>query len=152
MTWHDNLVEDDHSIREILLSAKKIAVIGIKDETRLHEAAHSVPAYLKENGFEVFPINPEFDQVFGTKTIDSVLDLYEPVDVVLIFRAPGNVPDHAKEILEMNEKPSVVWMQSGITSMSSAKQLAAAGVKVVQDHCIYRDHLRLVGSRALAAA
>ncbi len=137
------MIEDDEEIREILRSIKKIAVIGIKDESRENEAAHSVPKYLHSKGYEIYPVNPHCERVFGKPCYDTILDVPEAVDVVLIFLSPGKVPKHAKEILSLENKPSVFWMQTGIRNMKAAHKLARAGIKVVQDHCMYMDHLRL---------
>lgn len=144
MGWHDYLIEDDEGIREILRTIRKIAVIGIKDETHENEAAHSVPKYLKSKGYKIFGVNPNYDTVFGEPCYDTVHDLPEPVDAVLIFRRPGNVSMHADQILAMEQKPKVVWMQTGIRNMEAAHKLARAGIKVVQDHCMYMEHLRLI--------
>ncbi len=144
MSWHEYLVEDDERLRRILKSVKKIAVIGIKDENHANEAAHSVPKYLQQHGYEILPVNPKCDTVFGKKCFASVSEITEPVDAVLIFRRPGNVPQHADEILSMEHKPAVVWMQSGIRNMEAAHKLAKAGIQVVQDHCMYMEHLRLI--------
>ena len=151
-TWHDFLVEDDEGIRKILQEVKHVAVIGIKDESHQHEAAHSVPKYLKEHGYKISAVNPKYDTVFGETCYNTIAEVGEEVDLVLIFRAPGNFPAHAEEVLELSHLPMAVWMQSGITSMNAAHVLAAKDIKVVQDHCIYRDHLRLIGDRELVAA
>lgn len=144
MSWHDNLIEDDNHLREILRTARRIAVVGIKDERHQIEAAYTVPAYMQEKGYEIIPVNPKYPSVLGKDCVDSLTSLPEPVDAVLVFRAPSNVPEHAREVLKMEKKPKVFWMQSGIRNMDAAHKLAAAGVKVVQDHCIYREHLRLI--------
>lgn len=146
MSWHENLIEEDEDIRNILRASRKIAVVGIKDESHRGEAAYSVPEYMYENGYEIIPVNPHYEHVFGMNCRKSLNDVTEHVDAVLVFRAPKNVPDHANEVLEMHDKPGVFWMQSGIRSMNAARKLANAGVKVVQDHCIYRDHLRLLAA------
>ncbi len=144
MRWHDLLIEDDEEIRRILRTVQKIAVIGIKDETRKDEAAHTVPRYLHQKGYEIYPVNPHFERVFGKPCYDTILDVPEPVDAVLVFRKPSNVKMHAKETLSLEKKPLVFWMQTGIRNMEAAHQLAKAGIKVVQDHCMYMDHLRLI--------
>lgn len=146
MNWHDYLIEDDNEIRGILRSAKKIAVVGIKDESRKNEAAYMVPEYMKKNGYDIVPVNPKFPSVFGKPCVDSLTELDEPVDAVLFFRRPTNITAHTEELLSMERKPKVVWMQSGIRNMNAAHKLAAAGIKVIQDHCIYRDHLRLIAA------
>lgn len=152
MGWHEYLIEDDESIRHILRSIQRIAVIGIKDETKRDEAAHSVPAYLRSKGYEIVAVNPHYDRVFGEECYDTIADVPEPVDAVLVFRAPRNIPPHVEEVLQLDESPRVFWMQSGIAHMDAAHRLAKAGIKVVQDHCIYREHLRLFREDAMFAS
>ena len=146
MGWHDNLIEEDDDIREILRASRKVAVVGIKDESHKGEAAYSVPEYMHEHGYEIIPVNPNYRTVFGRECLRSVKEIPEPVDAVLVFRAPKNVPEHAEEVLEMPAKPRVFWMQSGIRNMNAARKLANAGIQVVQDHCFYREHLRLLAA------
>lgn len=146
MGWHDNLIEEDDDIREILRASRKIAVIGIKDENHNGEPAYRVPAYLQQQGFEIIPINPNYRRALGRECLRSVTEIPEPVDMVLVFRAPRNIPQHADEVLKMPHKPRVFWMQTGIRHMNAARKLANAGIRVVQDHCIYREHLRLIAA------
>ena len=146
MIWHENLIEEDDDIRNILRASRKIAVVGIKDERHNGEAAFSVPDYMRSNGYEIIPVNPNYEKVLGTNCRKSLADVTEPVDAVLVFRVPKNIPGHANEALKMHEKPRVFWMQSGIRNMYAARKLANAGVKVVQDRCIYREHLRLLAA------
>lgn len=146
MDWHAYLVDSDESIREILKTSRTIAVVGIKDETHAHEAAHSVPAFLYSHGYKIIPVNPYYKSVFGIPTLASLNEIREPVDIVMVFRAPANVIPHAEEALKL--KPKVFWMQTGIRNQEAAFRLARACIKVVQDHCIYMDHLRLIRTAA----
>jgi hypothetical protein len=142
MDWHNYLVDSDEAIREILKTSRTIAVVGIKDETHEHEAAHSVPAYLFMRGYRIIPVNPYYKSVFGIPTLAALDEINEPVDIVQVFRAPANVMMHVEQALKL--KPKVFWMQSGIRNQEAAYKLAKAGIKVVQDHCMYMDHLRLI--------
>lgn len=142
--WRKKLIEDDEALRKILQQVKKVAVIGIKDSSRGHEAAFTVPNYLAEHGYEIIPVNPSVDTALGKKAYDRIGEVPDKLDMVLIFRAPNNIPLHAAEVLEMENKPAVFWMQTGIRNMDAAHKLAKAGIQVVQDHCIYREHLRLI--------
>ena len=142
MSWHANVIDNDEQIRQILKQSRTIAVVGIKDETREYEAAHSVPAYLYKHGYKIIPVTPVYKSFFGIPTVPSLLDIKEPVDIVQVFRAPANIPPHAEEALRL--KPKVFWMQTGIRHQQAAHKLAAAGILVVQDHCMYMDHLRLI--------
>jgi hypothetical protein len=142
MNWHENVIESDEQIREILKKSRTIAVVGIKDESRPFEAAHTVPAYLHKHGYKIIPVTPIYKSFFGIPAVPSLIDIKEHVDIVQVFRAPGNIPPHAEEALKI--KPKVFWMQTGIRNQHATHKLAAAGIKVVQDHCMYMDHLRLI--------
>ncbi len=146
MDWHDFLVDSDESIRQILKTSRTIAVVGIKDESHAHEAAHSVPAYLYSRGYKIIPVNPNYKSVFGIPTLSSLSEINEAVDIVILFRAPANVTMHVGETLRL--KPKVLWMQTGIRNQEAAHKIAKAGIKVVQDHCMYMDHLRLIRAAA----
>ncbi len=142
--WHDYLIEDDENIRKILRNVKRIAVIGMKDESHEQEASHTVPRYLVEHGYDVIPVNPQCEQILGKACYETLSSVTEPVDAVLVFRAPGKVPPHADEAINLEKKPAVFWMQTGVRNQGAARRLANAGIKVVQDHCIYAEHLRLI--------
>ncbi|MCA9731380.1 MAG: CoA-binding protein [Deferribacteres bacterium] len=142
--WHDYLIEGDERIREVLHDIKKIAVIGMKDETHENEASYTVPRYLQDHGYEIIPVNPGCTSILGRTCFDNLTSITEPIDAVLVFRSPSKVPPHAKETIELEHKPKVFWMQHGIRNMDAAHKLAAAGIKVVQDHCMYSEHLRLI--------
>jgi predicted CoA-binding protein len=146
MDWHNFIVHSDETIRQILKTSRTIAVVGIKDENHAHEAAHSVPAYLHSRGYKIIPVNPKYKSVFGIPTLNSLSEIDEPVDMVIMFRAPANVPMHVDEALRL--KPKVLWMQTGIRNQEAAHKLAKHGIKVVQDHCAYMDHLRLIRAAA----
>jgi len=146
MDWHDYLVDNDESIRQILKTSRTIAVVGIKDETHAQEAAHSVPAYLQSRGYKIIPVNPHYKAVFGKPSFSTLSEISEPVDIVMMFRAPANVPMHVDDALHL--KPKVLWMQTGIRNQDAAHKLAKNGIKVVQDHCMYMDHLRLIRASA----
>jgi hypothetical protein len=148
MNWHENVIEEDEQIRRLLKTSKTIAVVGIKDESRPFEAAHTVPAYLHKHGYKIIPVTPVYKSFFGIPSVPSLSEVKESVDIVQVFRAPANIPPHADEALKI--KPKVFWMQTGIRHQEAAHKLAAAGIKVVQDHCLYMDHLRLI--RALESA
>ncbi len=146
MDWHGNLVDSDEAIRHILKNSHTIAVVGIKDESRPNEAAHSVPAFLYSRGYRIIPVTPIYPSVFGIPSVASLEEIHEPVDIVQVFRAPRNVMDHA--LLALKLKPKVFWMQSGIRQQEAAHRLAVSGIKVVQDHCMYMDYLRFVRAAA----
>lgn len=143
--WRENLVEDEEALRRILEESRSIAVIGIKDESRANQPAYSVPRYLYEHGYKIYGVNPNYASVFGQPTYDYLTDIEEAIDIVDVFRAIPNIPKHAEEALQ--KRPGVFWMQLGIRHPQAAERLARAGIKVVQDRCIYVEHRRLVAGR-----
>ncbi len=132
----------DEAIREILASARTIAVVGIKDDPA--EDAHRVPRYMQDHGYRIVPVNPKVERVLGERAAPSLAGIDPPVDLVNLFRAPDHIPAHVDEILAMSPLPRTVWMQLGIVHGGAAARLRAAGIAVVQDRCIMVDHRRLI--------
>ena len=126
-------------IAEILRSAKTIAVIGAS--LKPERPAHWISVYLKEQGYKVIPVNPAHSVILGDKCYKSLRDIQEPVDIVDIFRQPEAVPEIVEEAIA--KKAKVVWMQQGIVHNAAAEKAKAAGLKVVQNKCIYQEHQRL---------
>ncbi|MFT5442552.1 MAG: putative CoA-binding protein [Myxococcota bacterium] len=135
---------EDQELKDVLQSAQTIATVGIKTDTS--QDAYRVPKYMQDHGARILPVNPKVDEILGEKAYAQLADIDVPVDLVNLFRAPENIPDHVEEILAMQPLPNAVWMQLGIYHGAAAAQLRAAGVKVIQDRCIMVDHRRLLGS------
>ena len=128
----------DDQIREIL-SLNKVAVIGMSKNSS--KAAHYVPKYLSDNGFNVIPVNPSSDEILGEKCYDSVLDIDEQIDIVDVFRPSDQVLPFVKDAIK--KKPKVIWLQEGIHN-SEAEELAKIhGIKVVFNRCMLAEHRRL---------
>lgn len=141
----DQLVNDTETIEQILRDVHTIAVIGAKIPGG--GPAHSVPAYLIDQGYEIIPVNPGADEIFGEKSFSNITEIPKPVDLVNIFRRSKFIPAHADEILNMSTLPKVVWLQLGIRNDDAAHKLASAGIQVVQDRCILVEHRRTLGQR-----
>jgi predicted CoA-binding protein len=133
--------ESDEELRDLLASARTIAVVGIKD--RESEDAARVPRYLQQQGYRIVPVNPKLQRVLGERCLASLAEAPEPVDLVNLFRAPDHVAAHVDEILAMSPRPAAVWMQLGIVHGGAAARLREAGIAVVQDRCIMVEHRRL---------
>ena len=128
----------DDQIREIL-SLNKVAVIGMSKNSS--KAAHYVPKYLSDNGYDVIPVNPSSDEILGKKCHDSVLDIDEQIDIVDVFRPSDQVLPFVKDAIKKN--PKVIWLQEGIHN-SEAEELAKIhGIKVVFNRCMLAEHRRL---------
>jgi uncharacterized protein len=135
---------EDHALRQLLASARTIAVVGIKESPR--EDAHRIPLYMQEHGYRIVPVNPKLSEVLGEEACPSLSELPEadaPIDIVNLFRASSHVAGHVDEIIAMQPRPRAVWMQLGIEDGPSAKRLRAANIDVIQDRCIMVDHRRL---------
>lgn len=142
--WRENLVEDARGVGEILRSAKRVAVLGIKTEMQGGQPAFYVPEYLQQAGYDVVPVPvyyPEVKEILGKPVYRSVAEVPGPVDLVVVFRRSSDVTGHLNDLLRA--KPGAVWMQSGIRNDSVAERLAEAGIRVVQDRCAMVEHRRL---------
>ena len=138
--------DDDLELREVLRSAKIIAIVGIKEDES--EDAHRIPKYMQAQGARIIPVNPQAGDILGERTYGSLSDVDVPIDLVNLFRAPENIPEHAREILELQIRPRAVWMQLGIYHGAAAAELRAEGITVIQDRCIMVEHRRLFGAEA----
>lgn len=130
------------AIRAAVRSAKVVAVLGAHMETG--RPAYYVPAALHRAGVRIVPVNKllarQGAEVFGEKILHSLTDVREPVDIVDVFRSPSALMGHLDEILAMDPKPKLVWLQSGIVNNEFAAAVQAAGIQVVQDRCLMVDH------------
>lgn len=130
----------DGQMEEILRAAKKIAVVGISRSES--QPAHSVPRYLLEQGYEIFPVNPHIDTIFDRNAYPDLKSLPEKMDMVLIFRPSEEVPGIVDEAIRIGAE--TVWMQEGIIHNAAADTARDAGLKVVMDTCIRVTHKRLI--------
>jgi len=134
--WRDHLLTESHLIHRALDGVNSIAVIGLKP-AETQAPAYYVPAYAQQAGFTIIPIPvyyPKMEAELGRKAYQSLGELPGPVDCVLLFRRPADIPRHLDEIL--TARPRLVWMQLGISHPEVAEVLAKAGIDVVQDHCL----------------
>ena len=139
--WKANLVDDNAGISAMLKDTRTIAVLGIKPESRAGQPAYFVPAYMAREGFDVIPVPvyyPELTEILGRPVFRTVAAIGRPVDMVNVFRRPGDIPPHVDDIIAA--KPKYVWFQAGIRNDAAARRLAEAGIKVVQDRCLMVEH------------
>jgi predicted CoA-binding protein len=133
-------VESDDQLREIL-SLDTIAVVGCS--TTPGKAAHDIPRYMREHGYDVIPVNPYADEVFGRHAYDSLADVEETVDIVDVFRPSEEVPDIVDEALA-REDVQVAWLQLGITHDEAGRRVEDDGRLFVQDRCLKVEYQRLL--------
>lgn len=134
-------VESDAELRE-LLGLRTVAVIGCS--TTPEKDAHEAPAYLLEHGYEVIPINPNAEEVFGREAYDSLADVPEDVgvDIVDVFRPSEEVDGIVDDVLE-REDVRVLWLQLGVSDPEAERRAEDAGIHVVSDRCMKIEHQRL---------
>jgi uncharacterized protein len=126
------------SIKEILERGKTLAVVGLS--SKVMRPSHGVADYMQSHGYRIIPVNPHEDSVLGEKSYASLDEIPEPVDVVVIFRRPKFVPEVVEAAIHMGAK--VVWMQEGVVHEQAAERARAAGIKVVMDRCILKEHAK----------
>jgi hypothetical protein len=128
----------DETIKDLLARNGTVAVVGASD--REGRPADRVGRYLIDAGFNVIPVHPKRESVWGLTAYPTLTDVPEPVDIVDLFRASEYCPDHAREALEMDPMPRVFWMQQGIVSPQARAILEPEGVLVVENNCIMVEH------------
>ncbi len=129
----------DEQIRDIL-SLKKVAVVGMSKHSS--KAAHYVPKYLFENGYEIIPVNPTTDEILGKKCYNVVSEIDVDVDIVDVFRPSDQVLPVIQEAIK--KKPKVIWLQEGIHNLEAEELAKKAGIKVVFNRCMLAEHQRLM--------
>ncbi|UPV99241.1 CoA-binding protein [Halorussus gelatinilyticus] len=133
-------VESDAELREIL-GMTRVAVVGCSSTPG--KDAHEIPKYLLDNGYEVIPVNPTADEIFGRTAYDSLAAVEAEIDVVNVFRPSDEVEGIVDDALARDDV-AVVWTQLNIADDEAAARAEDAGLRVVQDKCIKVEHQRLV--------
>lgn len=133
----------DERLRHILETTRTIAVMGMSGDPR--KAAHSVPMYLRDQGYEIMPVNPRGGNMNGLRVYPDLLSLPKVPDAVLVFRPPDEVPGIVDQALQIGAR--VVWMQLGIRHEQAAAKAREAGLYVVMDTCMRSTHRRLLAGR-----
>lgn len=139
----DFLVDDPAGLAEILRTCRTIAVVGLSSKPS--RPSFEVSRYLQAAGYRVLPVNPFEREVLGVPAVASLRQLGEPVDVVDVFRRSSEVGPVADDAIAIGAK--VLWLQDGVIDVATARRAHAAGLRVVMDRCMLRDHGRLVPGR-----
>jgi predicted CoA-binding protein len=142
--WRSHLIDNTEDMRALLRQTRRIAVLGIKPESRADQPAHFVAAYTQEAGFEIVPVPvyyPEVTEILGQPVYRRLIDIPGDIDMVNVFRRPEHVPQHVDDIIA--KRPRSVWLQLGIQNDEAAEQLARAGIDVVQDRCLKVELMRM---------
>jgi len=128
----------DQQIREIL-SLNKVVVVGMSKHSS--KAAHYVPKYLSENGYDVTPVNPTTDEILGKKCYSSISEIDDDIDIIDVFRPSDQVLPVIQEAIK--KKPKVIWLQEGIHNSEAEDMAKKAGIKVIFNRCMLAEHQRL---------
>jgi uncharacterized protein len=138
------MTEDTTLIEEMLRNAKTIAVVGMSDKP--HRASYNIGRFLAAHGYRVFPVNPALKEVMGgpcyadLDAADSAArkETGKGIDLVDVFRASENVPPIVDDVIRLGIP--YLWLQDGVINDEAVARAQAAGVKFVQNDCIYRRH------------
>lgn len=127
-------------ITDLLQTAKTIAVVGLTD-TPLRPS-YGVSSYMQSQGYRIIPVNPNITESLGEKAYASLLDVPGPIDIVDIFRRSDAVPEIVDQAIQL--KVPAIWMQEGVVHPEAAEKARQAGIFVVMDRCILKDHRRFL--------
>ena len=125
--------------KQILSSSKKIAIVGLSPKK--NRDSNKIASYLLEHGFQILPVNPGQKEILGQPCFKTLKDIPIPVDLVDLFIGKKRVPIFVDQAIEIGVP--AIWMQEGISDEESADKARRAGIKVVMNRCIMKDHITL---------
>jgi predicted CoA-binding protein len=123
-------------ITDLLKHARTIAVVGLSNSPL--RPSHGVSAYMQTHGYRIIPVNPQIHGSLGERAYPSLLDVKEKIDIVNIFRRPAYVEEVVDQAIQM--KVPVIWMQEGVVHEKAAQKARQAGIFVIMDTCILKEH------------
>jgi len=127
-------------MKSLLGSAKTIAVVGLSGD--VFRPSFGVAQYMQGQGYRIIPVNPNATEVLGETAYARLEDIPEKIDIVDVFRRSEFVPDVVDSAIAIGAK--AVWLQEGVVHEAAAEKARAAGLLVVMDRCILKDHHRLM--------
>jgi len=133
---------------KILESSRVVAVVGLS--SRDYRTSYRIAEYLQSAGYRVIPVNPNETEVLGEIAYPSLEDVPEKVDLVNIFRRSELVPPIVEAAIRVGTK--AIWMQEGVFHAEAAEQARAAGLQVVMDRCIFKEHRRWMAEKKRTAS
>lgn len=126
------------AIRDLLEMSKTIAVVGLSSNKM--RPSHGVAEYMQRAGYKIIPVNPNETQILGERAMARLEDIREKVEIVDIFRRSEFVPELVESAIAIGAK--AVWMQEGVIHEAAAQRARVAGLMVVMDLCILKEHAR----------
>ncbi len=131
-------INDPEVINRILDECKTIAVVGLSSNPL--RPSYGVARYLQQHGYRIIPVNPNESEVLGAKAYANLADLPEKFDLVDIFRRSEEAGSHVDEAIRLGAK--AIWLQEGVIDEAAVSRALDAGLMVVMDRCILKEHLR----------
>lgn len=128
-------------IAELLKRTKTIAVVGLSNSPL--RPSHGVTAYMQTQGYRIVPVNPNIHGALGEKAYASLTDVPEKIDLVNVFRRPEYVEEIVEQAIQL--KIPAIWMQEGVVNQRAAEKARQAGMFVVMDECILKEHHARLG-------
>jgi len=123
-------------IRELLEKVKTIAVVGLSDDPM--RPSHGVSAYMQAQGYRIIPVNPQITEALGERSYESLAEVPEKIDLIDVFRRPEFVDEIVDEAIQL--KIAAIWLQEEVINERAAEKARQAGIFVVMDRCILKEH------------
>lgn len=123
-------------VAELLRNSRTIAVVGLSADP--FRPSHGVSAYMQSHGYRIIPVNPNITECLGQKAYPSLLDVPEKIDIVNVFRRPEFVEAVVDQAIQL--KVPAIWMQEEVIHERAAEKARRAGIFVVMDQCILKEH------------
>jgi predicted CoA-binding protein len=135
------MADDIATLRRILKTARTVAVVGLSAEW--HRPSYFAAKYMQEHGYRIVPVNPRYETILGERCVARLEEIPFPVDIVDVFRKPGDVPPIARSAVAIGAK--CLWQQIGVKNADADALARAAGLDSVMDRCVKIEHARLFG-------
>jgi predicted CoA-binding protein len=135
------LVDDMAGLAQILATARTIAIVGLS--TNWHRPSFFAAKYMQDHGYRIIPVNPNYPEILGRKSVPALADIDEQVDIVDCFRKAGEMEQVAREAVAI--RAGVLWMQLGVINHEAARIAIAGGLAVVMNRCVKIEHARQFG-------
>jgi predicted CoA-binding protein len=127
---------DSDPIADLLKRSRTIAVVGLSNSPL--RPSHGVSAYMQTQGYRIIPVNPKVHGSLGEKSYASLLDIPEKIDIVNVFRRPEFVEEIVDQAIRL--KVPAIWMQESVVHEKAAEKARQAGMFVIMDRCILKEH------------
>ena len=132
----------DAEIKQLLQNSRHVAVVGLSPKA--DRPSYIVAKALLSYGYEIIPVRPATDTVLGKKAYATLTEVDGPIDLVDIFLNPSRLDPVIDSCIEL--KVPAIWLQEGVINEAAALRAQAAGIQVIMDRCIYKEHDRLLGT------